>query len=81
MILTQEYVEAEDLQLQLYFEFSVFLEVCLFDEIGNLSYNFCDYIKPGTISHQIDTKNLPGGTYLLRIAENGNTKINDIVHL
>lgn len=81
MTLEQKTVDKKGLQLQLSVDDEAFLEICLFDEIGHLVYNFCDYITPGYFNHQIPVKKLSGGIYLLRIAVNGDTTTHEIISL
>lgn len=81
MVLEQKHVTKEGLKLELDLYSQEFVEICLFDEIGKLVYNFCDYLSPGHYSHLISTQKLTAGNYLLRVAKNGNTNFNEIIYL
>lgn len=81
MELQQQSLSKEELKLTFEIEASALIEICLFNEIGHLVYNYCDHINQGPFHHQIPIKNFPGGTYLLRIAFNGNTSDHEIINL
>jgi len=76
----KRYRQAE-IQLAFTLPSHCFVEICLFDENGRFVYNFSDYLNPGEYDHAITTQHLPGGTYLLRIAKNGDTISHEIVEL
>lgn len=81
MVIEQKEVQSDGIQLEFLLQKKCFIEVCLFDEIGQLVYNFCDHIAPGYHGHYIPTKRLSGGTYLLRIAQNGDTDTHEMISL
>lgn len=56
-----------------------FIEISLFDENGELGYNYCTYNQPLTYSHHIPLSQLSGEFYLLRVAYNGDTILNKVV--
>ena len=81
MVLEQKIITKDAIKLELELSTQGFIEICLFDEIGKLVYNYCDYITPGHHEHNISTQKLSAGNYLLRVAQNGNTQINDIIYI
>ncbi len=81
MVLEQKKVQTDGIELEFLLQKSCFVEICLFDEIGQLVYNFCDHVEPGYHDHYVPTKGLSGGTYLLRVAENGDTDTHEMLSL
>lgn len=81
MVLEQTIIKEDKLHLNFEVTDEAFLEVSLFDDIGQLVYNYGDYLKPGNHDHQVPIQKLSAGTYLLRVAENGHSVNHDIVEL
>ncbi len=81
MVLEQKEIQEEGIQLEFAIANQCFVEVNLFDENGQLIYNFSDYISAGHHNHYIHTDKFSAGTYLLRVAQNGNTNTHEMINL
>lgn len=58
-----------------------YVEVSLFDKVGDLCYNYSCFSRHSTYKHHIPYAKLTGKVYLLRVALNGNTLLQDVIEL
>ncbi len=70
-----------EIELDLSFEGSGYVEVTMLDENGNLAYSYHRFHSSPKRSHRIPSDQLSGKVYLLRVAFNGSTVINEVVEL
>ena len=69
------------IELEFSFEDKGYVEVTMLDENGNLAYSYHRFHSSSKRSHCIPSDQLHGQVYLLRVAFNGDTVINEVIEL
>ena len=71
--------QSRNINLQLNVEEAGLLEITLFDTMGDLVYNYSDFVKQGKFNHKVNCTRLQSKQYLLRIAKNGKSEVKKLL--
>ncbi len=81
MVKAQHLVSHSAIELHFELPRPGFVEVSLFDERGNLAYNYSTSNEVFAYTHEIPLNRLSGAFYRLRAAFNGETILDEIVDI
>lgn len=71
-------LKKDPLKVELKSTESCFVEISVLDQLGGIIYNFSRFISKGIFKHEVETNRLKPGSYILRVAKNGRSKIETI---